>query len=108
MLICLKHQRKTLNDSGLIVYLKPKHINRTNCYEGLSATNANNKYFELSSNNNTGGSLAFVVAEIDFKVTVMTFLKAKISFLGAEIIFKVPVIMSSVAKITFVETKITF
>ena len=66
-----------------------------------------NKYFELSSNNNTGGSLAFV-AEIAFKMAVMTSSVAKISFFVAEITFKVPVIMYSVVKITFVETKITF
>ena len=51
---------KTLNDSGLNVF---------------------NKYFELASNNNTGQSLAFVVAEIAFKVAVMTSSLAKIIFL---------------------------
>ena len=45
------------------------------------------KYFELASNNSIGESLAFVVAEIAFKVAV---------------------IMSSMVKITFVETEITF
>ena len=29
-------------------------------------------YFKLASNNNTGGPLAFVVAEIAFKVAVVT------------------------------------
>ena len=58
-----------------------------NCHEGLSANNPNdmacmfNTYFELASNNNTGLSLAFVVAEIAFKVAVMTSSVAKISFL---------------------------
>ena len=33
-----------------------------------------NKYFELASNNNTGDSLTFVVAEIAFKVDVRSFL----------------------------------
>ena len=39
-----------------------------------------NKYFELASSNKTGESLAFVVAEIAFKVAVMTSSVAKISF----------------------------
>ena len=79
----IRNKNADRRTTGLIV--DQKHIHRTNCHEGLSATNAKdmacmfNKYFELSSNNNTGGSLAFV-----------------------------PVIMSSVVKITFVETKITF
>ena len=66
---------------------KQIYIHKTNCHEGLSVTNPNNmscmfnKYFELASNNNTGRSLAFVVAEIDFKVAVMTSSVAKISFL---------------------------
>ena len=47
-------------------------------------------YFELASNNNTGESLAFASV-------------AKISFLVAEITFKVPVITSSVVKITLVD-----
>ena len=53
-------------------------MHRTNCHGGLSATNPNdmacmfNKYFALPSNNNTGESLAFVVAKIAFKVAVMT------------------------------------
>ena len=50
----------------------------------LSATNPNdmlNTYFELAFNNNTGESIAFIVAEITFKVAVMTSSVAKISFL---------------------------
>ena len=39
-----------------------------------------NKHFELTSNNNIGESLAFVVAEIAFKVAVMTSSVARISF----------------------------
>ena len=39
-----------------------------------------NTYFELASNNNTGESLAFVVAEIALKVVVMTSSVAKIIF----------------------------
>ena len=39
-----------------------------------------NNYFEVASDNNTGESIAFVVAEIAFKVVVMTFSVAKISF----------------------------
>ena len=39
-----------------------------------------NKYVELASNNNTGESLAFVVANIAFKVAVMTSSVAKIIF----------------------------
>ena len=77
-----------------------------NCHEGLNANNPNdifNTYFELASNNNTGQSLAFVVAEIAFKVAVMTSSVAKISFFVAEITFKVSVITSSVVKITLVD-----
>ena len=40
-----------------------------------------NTYFELASNNNTGESIAFVVAEITFKMAVMTSPVVKISFL---------------------------
>ena len=40
-----------------------------------------NKYFELASTNNTGESLAFVVAEIAFKVAVVTYAVTKIRFL---------------------------
>ena len=36
-------------------------------------------YFELASNNNTGESLAFVVAEIAFNVAVMTSSVVKIT-----------------------------
>ena len=39
-----------------------------------------NKYFEVASNNNTGESLAFVVAEIGFNVAVMTSSVAKSIF----------------------------
>ena len=84
-------------------------MHRTNCHEGLSANNPNdmacmfNTYFELVSNTNTGESLAFVVAEIAFKVAAMTSSVAKISFFVAEITFKVPVITSSVVKITLVD-----
>ena len=39
-----------------------------------------NKYFELASNNNTGESLAFLVADIAFKVALMTSSVAKITF----------------------------
>ena len=65
----------------------PKNTHRTNYHEGLSANNSNdmscmfNTYFEIASNNNTGES-AFVVAEIAFKVAVMTSSVAKISFCG--------------------------
>ena len=38
-----------------------------------------NTYFELASYNNTGESIAFVVAEITFKMAVMTFSVAEIS-----------------------------
>ena len=41
-----------------------------------------NKYFEVASNNHTGESLVFVVAEIAFKVAVMTSSVAKSSFCG--------------------------
>ena len=64
-----------------------KYIHRKNCHEGLSATNPNdmtcmfNKYFELASNNNTGESLAFVVAERAFKVVMITSSVAKLIFL---------------------------
>ena len=73
--------------------------------KGLIANNPNdmacmfNTYFELASNNNTGEALAFVVAEIAFKVAVMTSSVAKISFFVAEITFIVPVITSSLIKI---------
>ena len=60
-----------------------------------------NKYFELASNNNTGESLAIKSGCDDF-------LSDQDHFFVAEITFKVPVITSSVAKITFVETEITF
>ena len=40
-----------------------------------------NTYFELASNNNTGESIAFIVAEITFKMAVMTSSVTKISFL---------------------------
>ena len=90
---------------------KTTNIHRTHCHGGLSATNPNdmacifNKYLELASSNNTGES--FVVAEIAFKVAVMTFSVAKISCCVADITFTVPVITSSVVEITFVETEIT-
>ena len=45
-------------------------------------------YFELASNNNTGESLAFVVAEIAFKVAVMISSVAKISFLWLRSLLK--------------------
>ena len=81
-----------------------------------------NKYFELASNNNTGESLAFVVAEVTFKVAVMTssvakfsLFVAKITFVVAEITFNMAVMTSSVpkfssfvAKVTFVGAQITF
>ena len=41
-----------------------------------------NAYFELASNNKTGESIAFVVAEITFNMAVMTSSVAKISFYG--------------------------
>ena len=41
-----------------------------------------NAYFELASNNKTGESIAFVVAEITFNIAVMTSSVAKISFYG--------------------------
>ena len=41
-----------------------------------------NIYFELASNNNTGESIAFVVAEITFTIAVMTSSVAKINFCG--------------------------
>ena len=69
-------------------------MHRTNCHEGLSADNPNdmacmfNTYFELASNTNTGESLAFVVAEMAFKVTVMTSSVAKISFLWLRSLLK--------------------
>ena len=101
------------NYSGLIVDRKQKNIHKTNCHEGLSATNPNdmacmfNKYFELASNNNTYESLAFGVAEIAFKVPVITFqvadisvLLVKITFVVVEIIFKEDVITSLMAMIT--------
>ena len=80
-----------------------------------------NTYFELASNNNAGASTAFLVAEITFKMAVMTSSEAKIFFVAnitfvvvdiafavAEITFKVHVIMSSMVKITFVVTELTF
>ena len=65
-----------------------------NCHEGLSANNPNDMacmfytYFELASSNNTGQSLAFVVAVIAIKVAVMTFSVAKISFLWLRLLLK--------------------
>ena len=59
-----------------------KYIHRTNRHECLSATNLNdmacmfNKNSELAFNTNTDESLAVVVAEIAFKVAVMTSLVA--------------------------------
>ena len=44
--------------------------------------------------------IPFVMAEITFKMAVMTSLVTKITFVVAEITFKVAVIPSSVAKIT--------
>ena len=41
-----------------------------------------NTYFELTSTNNIGESISFVVAEKTFKTTVMTSSVAKISFCG--------------------------
>ena len=79
---------ETLNDSDLIGDRKQKNIHRTNCHEGLSASNPNamacmfNKYFASASNNNTGESLAFVGAEIAIQVAVMTSSVAKIIFFG--------------------------
>ena len=67
-----------------------------------------NKYFDLASNNTTGESLAFVVAEIAFKEAVMTPSVAEISYFVAEITFKVPVITSSVVRNTCVQTEIIF
>ena len=84
-------------------------MHRTNCHEGLSVNNPNdmvcmfNTYLELASNNNTDESLAFVVADIAFKVAVMTSSVANISFFVAEITFKVLVITSSVIKVTLVD-----
>ena len=66
------------------------------------------KYFDLAFKNKTGEPLAFVVADIAFKVVVMIYSVVKISFFVVEITFKVPLITSSVAKITFVETEVTF
>ena len=45
--------------------------------------------------------ITFVVAQITFKVTVITSLVVKITFVVAWIIFKVAVITSSVVKISF-------
>ena len=53
-----------------------------------------NKSFEVTSNNHTGESLAFVVAEIAFKVAVMTSSVAKSTV-------PVVVVTSAVTKITF-------
>ena len=81
-------------DSGLIVDREQKNVHRTNCHEGLSPTNPNdmacifNKYFELPSNNNTGKSLAFVVAEIAFKVAVMTSSVVILSYFVTETLLK--------------------
>ena len=44
-----------------------------------------NTYFELASNNNAGESIAFVVAEVTFKMAVMTSPVAKIGFFVANI-----------------------
>ena len=54
------------------------------------------------------GQNSFVVAEITFKVVVITSLVVKITFVVAEIPFKVAVVTSSVAKITFVVVEIIF
>ena len=73
---------------------KKIYIHRTNCHEGLSATNPNdmvcmfNKYSQLAYNNNTCESLAFVVADIVFKIAVMTSSVSKISFFVAVITLK--------------------
>ena len=74
-----------------------------------------NTYFELASNNNTGESIAFVVADITFKVDVMTYSVAKISFfvvnitfVVTEIVFEVAVMTSSVGKITSTVADITY
>ena len=74
-----------------------------------------NTYFELASNSNTGELKAFVVAEIIFKMVVMTSSVAKISFFVANITFvvtdiayKMAVMTSSVAKITVAVAEITF
>ena len=56
-----------------------------------------NTYFELAPNNNTGESIVFVVADITFKMAVMTssvakicfFCVANITFVVADIAFKV-------------------
>ena len=60
-------------------------------------------------------TITFVVAEMTFKVGVVTssvvtisLFVAKITFVLAEITFKVAVVTSSVAKITFVVAEITF
>ena len=66
-----------------------------------------NTYFVLPSNNNTGESISFVVAEITFKVAMMTASVAKITLAVSEMTFKGPVITSSMVKITFVVTEIT-
>ena len=47
-----------------------------------------NTYFELASNNITGESLAIVVAEIAFKVAVMTSSVAEIIFLWLRSLLK--------------------
>ena len=47
-----------------------------------------NNCFELSCNNNTDESLASVVAEIAFKVAVMTSSGAKVSFLWLRSLLK--------------------
>ena len=46
-------------------------------------------------------NITFVVAEITFKVVVITSSVAKITFVVAEITFQVVVIISSVVKILF-------
>ena len=52
--------KKTLNESGIIVDKKQENKHKTNCHEGLSATNPNDmacmfsKYFKLASSNNKG------------------------------------------------------
>ena len=52
--------------------------------------------------------ITIAMAEITFKVAVITSSVAKITFVVAEITFKVAMITSSVAKITFVVAVITF
>ena len=52
--------------------------------------------------------ITFVVADITFKVAMITSSVTKIAFVVNEITFKVAVITSSVAKITSVVAEITF